>query len=62
MSHWCLTCMKYPTSKEYETICKEKNHDIDFEDMFTPSNKELGLQTKLKKKIPKDVVEEEEDK
>ena len=53
MSHWCLTCMKYPTSKEYETICKEKNHDIDFEDMFTPSNKELGLQTKLKKKIPK---------
>lgn len=54
MSHWCLTCMKYPTSEEYETVCKEKQHDIDYEDQFQTSRKELGLPDKVKseKKTP----------
>ncbi len=54
MSHWCLTCKKYPTEEEYETICKEKQHDIDFEDQFQPSRNELGLSTisKSEKKTP----------
>ncbi len=54
MSHWCLTCMKYPTEEQYETICKEKEHDIDFEDEYQPSRKQLGLETKSKseKKTP----------
>lgn len=45
MSHWCYTCLKYPTEEQYETICKEKDHDIDFEDQFNPTNKELGIET-----------------
>ena len=45
--------MKYPTTEEYETICKEKQHDIDFEDQYEPSRKELGLPTKLKTKSEK---------
>ena len=44
MSHWCLTCKKYPSEEDYETICKEVNHDIDFENLYTPSRKELGLE------------------
>ena len=44
MSHWCLTCMKYPSKEDYETICKEQNHDIDFEDQYNPSREELGLE------------------
>ncbi|GKS66870.1 hypothetical protein YTPLAS73_04170 [Nitrosarchaeum sp.] len=48
MSHWCLTCKKYPSEEDYESICKEKRHDIDFEDQFEPSRKELGLSTKSK--------------
>jgi len=54
MSHWCLTCMKYPSEKQYETVCKEKEHDIDFEDQYQPSRKELGIKSKTKneKKTP----------
>jgi len=44
MSHWCLTCKKYPSEEDYETICKQENHDIDFENLYTPSRKELGLE------------------
>ena len=46
--------MKYPTEEEYEIICKEKSHDIDFEDQFQPTRKELGLSVKSKseKKTP----------
>jgi hypothetical protein len=54
LTHWCLTCRKYPTEEEYERICKERQHDIDFEDQFQPSRKELGLSVKPKseKKTP----------
>ncbi len=53
MSHWCFTCKKCPTEEEYE-FCKENHHDIDYEDLFQPSRKELGLSTKTKneKKTP----------
>ncbi len=53
MTHWCLTCKKYPTEEQYETICKEKQHDIDFEDQYDPSRKELGLSNKSKTKSEK---------
>jgi len=43
MAHWCFDCKKYPTQEEVDNICKEKQHDVDVEDVFTPSNEELGL-------------------
>lgn len=54
MSHWCLTCQKYPSEEDYDSICKENNHDIDFEDLYKPSRKELALsiKTKSEKKAP----------
>jgi len=43
MTHWCYDCKRYPSPEDYERICREKQHDVDEEDVFTPSNNELGL-------------------
>lgn len=40
MSHWCFTCEKYPTKDDYESICKVKQHDIDYEDVYEPIKKD----------------------
>ena len=62
MTHWCFDCMKVPSNEEYET-CKEKNHEIDYEDLFQPTREELVLeepkkeQTEIGKKITAKAVE-----
>ena len=44
MKFWCLDCKKEVEefSDEYHK-CKDAEHDIDSEHMFTPSNEELGI-------------------
>mgnify|MGYP005630760777 FL=1 len=48
MKFWCLDCKKEVEefSDEYHK-CKDAEHDIDSEHMFTPSNEELGIPIKV---------------
>ncbi len=51
--HHCYKC-KCIREADALDMCKELGHDIDFEDLYEPSRKELGLKTRTKseKKTP----------